>query len=346
MVTANAGRELRNVSVTVISGALVQELARAAPQLVAFKVGMTHASVAVSTCMLRNEAPFGTLQLRGLRTIGPDDGEAPLDEPQLLAFCSAVSAHASLRRLELVDTSLDSPDVVDALSAAALAINLHDLKLNGCELSPAAAPALARLIRGGALQSLLIDNGGGPLLDEATAVQLADALAASRTLTQLKLSDVGFWGNAAAAAAVVHALTGHPHLQELDLSDNHPPDQLAAGAALGALVAADVPALTSLTLCNSEHGDVGLGGLCDALPRNTHLRKLDLRSTGTSAAFARDTLSRAVCANTSLRELGTNEMWSTAYQHEYDKLPPGLREVRALLTERGQAAQAAADANV
>ena len=195
----------------------------------------------MSTHMLRNEVPFGALQLRRLHTEGPDtdDGEAPLDEAEFLAFCSAVSAHASLDALKLFDIPMDSLVLMGALSAAALAINLHDLNLVFCNLSPASMPALARLIRGGVLESLEINNDAIPMLDEAAGVQLADALAASRTLTRLMLFDVGFWGNAAAAASVMRALTGHHSLQELDLSSNDAPDELAAGAALGALVAAN-----------------------------------------------------------------------------------------------------------
>ena len=160
-----------------LSGDHVVELLVASPQLVAFEVDLT-ASVAEATRMLRNEAPFGAVQLCRLCTEGPDtdEGEAPLNEPELLAFCSAVAAHGSLEVLEINDTPLNSPAVMGALSASALASKLLDLEVHGCALSPASVPALARLIRD-MLKSFRIQNGRNALLDEATAVQLADAVA-------------------------------------------------------------------------------------------------------------------------------------------------------------------------
>ena len=92
---------------------------------------------------------------------------------------------------------LNTPPVLNALSAAALANNLHYLDLKYCNFSPASVPALARLIRGGVLKLLQIDNEGIQLLDEVTAVQLADAVAASRALTGLTLKAIRLWHDAA-----------------------------------------------------------------------------------------------------------------------------------------------------
>jgi hypothetical protein len=47
-------------------------------------------------------------------------------------------------------------------------------------------------------------------------------------------------------------------------------------------------------------GDVGIGPLVDALPRNTHLRELECNAW-LSAAFVQDRLLPALAANTSLR---------------------------------------------
>ena len=254
-----------------------------------------------------------------------------MNEAELLAFCAAVSAHASLEALHVSDTPLDSPAVMNVLSTSALAINLRDLSLRRCGLSPASVPSLARLIRGDVLESLLIDNNGDPLLDDATAAQLADVLAASRTLTRLQLDGTRFWDDAPAATVIMRALTGHPRLQEVDLSYNQPPDQLATGAALGALVAANAPALQLLVVQWSRFGDVGLGGLCEALPRNTHLRELDLNWTSMSAAFARDVLCPAVLANSSLRKLKASQYWDYA---PGEQAPPELLEAEALVAAR------------
>jgi hypothetical protein len=46
-----------------------------------------------------------------------------------------------------------------------------------------------------------------------------------------------------------------------------------------------------------------MGALIDALPRNTHLRKLNLEVNGCTEAFMRDRLLPAVRANTSLQHL-------------------------------------------
>ena len=343
VVTANAG-SLRKLSClfATITGPHVEELAAAAPQLVAFKVDVNE-SVAEATRMLRNEAPFGALVLRLLSVHyfsdeeSSDEEDDDVAETRLLAFCSALSAHASLEVLELCNRLPNAPAVMDALSAAALACKLHVLEFSGCDLSQACVPALARLIRGGVLETLLIDNdpdldfATDPLLDEAAAMQLADALAESRALTRLKLETTRFWDDAHVAATVMRALTGHPSLQEVDLSWNDPPDELTAGAALGALLAANAPALQTLDVSCSSLGDVGLGGLCDALPRNTHLRELKLNKTGMSAEFLRSTFLPAVHANTSLRQLDASRYWSLEFGGQP---PPELLEAEALVTAR------------
>ena len=88
----------------------------------------------------------------------------------------------------------------------------------------------------------------------------------------------------------------------LDLDCTRLGDATAA-AALAALLAADAPALTELLLEDCRLGEAGLGLLCDALPRNSHLRLLDIRYNGVPAAFFRDRLLPAVRANTGLRKL-------------------------------------------
>jgi hypothetical protein len=76
-----------------------------------------------------------------------------------------------------------------------------------------------------------------------------------------------------------------------------------AGAALGALLAANAPALRELDVSCCHLGDAGMGPLLQALPRNTHLRELTCGSNDMSDAFARDVLLPAVRANGSLRTL-------------------------------------------
>jgi hypothetical protein len=54
---------------------------------------------------------------------------------------------------------------------------------------------------------------------------------------------------------------------------------------------------------HNDLGEVGLGRLFDALPANTHLRKLNCSWNHASVAFMRARLLPAVLQNNSLREL-------------------------------------------
>jgi hypothetical protein len=76
-------------------------------------------------------------------------------------------------------------------------------------------------------------------------------------------------------------------------------------AALGALVAANAPALQELDVSGDEVAEEEFGELLDALPRNTHLRALgcEYEPGSASAAFVRERLLPAVRANASLRTL-------------------------------------------
>jgi hypothetical protein len=134
---------------------------------------------------------------------------------------------------------------------------------------------------------------------------LAAALRANSTLTSLSLKGAGVFHDAAAGVALLDAMTGHASVQTLSLFYNHvaDADRAAVGAALGALIAADAPALTHLDVRWCNLGDDGLRALFQALPHNTHLRALECTQNGISDAFARDVLLPAVRANTSLRKL-------------------------------------------
>ena len=336
VVVANAG-SLLELSCCFDDGAVLgfraeEQLARAAPQLRLFHAHTT-ASVADAISMLRNDAPFGALRLRVLY-VKADAVADEIDEATVLELAAAMPRHASLTKLIVIDVPLGTPAALDAVTAAALACRLHGLVLRRCNLSPASVPALSRVIRNGALTSVEIDNDSIQLLDAPAAVQLADAIAASRTVTSVTLADVLFWHDAA-AAAVVRALTGHLSVRKLALNHNNAPDKKFAGVALGALVAANAPALLELVLFDSEFGDAGLGPLFDALPHNTHLRVLDCSNTGMSEEFARDCFLPAVQANTSLRKLAASEWWGG---EEDGDAPPELLEAEALVAARSAAA--------
>ncbi len=78
---------------------------------------------------------------------------------------------------------------------------------------------------------------------------------------------------------------------------------------LGALIAANGPALTQLDIDSCFLDDDGLRPLFAALRRNTHLRALDCADIEISEWFAADVLLPAVRANKSLRKLFTSEEW-------------------------------------
>jgi hypothetical protein len=178
----------------------------------------------------------------------------------------------------------------------------------GSGLAPAAAPALARLLGGSAVTDLAIRGGEVALLDAPAAALLAGALRANSTLTALRLQSVRLWDDVAAATTLLGALTAHPSLRTLSLFHNYAAlrteaERAAAGAALGALLAANAPALTELDINVCVPGDAGMAPLLQALPRNTRLLMLKCAGNLMTDAFATNTLLPAVRANTSLRRL-------------------------------------------
>jgi hypothetical protein len=84
----------------------------------------------------------------------------------------------------LQDAPLHMPAVLDAVVDAALAGPLQRVALHSCGLSPASAPALARLLSCDALTFL--DCSDHALLDAPAAAVLAAALRANATLTSLQ----------------------------------------------------------------------------------------------------------------------------------------------------------------
>jgi hypothetical protein len=212
---------------------------------------------------------------------------------------------------------------LDALVDAALARRLHTVELDTSGVR-GTAPALARLLGSDALTTLKCSNT--VFMTAPSAATVAAALRANSTLTSLTLCASGaFCLDAAAGADIVGAVTGHARLQTLSF-DEEPVSaagRAAVGAALGALVAADAPALTTLDLWSCRHlGDDGLRPLFNSLPRNTHLRELYCSRNDFSQAFARDVLLPAVRANTSLRKL----VIDTAFD--------GAAEAKAIVSSR------------
>jgi hypothetical protein len=272
----------------------------AAPQLrvLATDLHCTSTESQAARCALRNEAPFGPLRTRHLyASLGDKDAAG------IAAFAADVATHASLTGMTLEHVPLNTPVALDAVVDAALARRMHTVALCECGLSPASAPALARLLSSDALTKLKC--WWMHLLDAPAARVLAAALRANSTLTSLTLAFAGVFDDAAAGAELLGALTGHASLRMLSLRANsvEEADGAAVGAALGVLVAADAPALTALDVTACRLGDDGLRPLFGALPQNTHLRALHVSFNNVSQACARDVLLPAVRANASLREV-------------------------------------------
>jgi hypothetical protein len=304
VLTANAGA-LRQLRAWHVDGAdllgfvHVEPLLRAAPQLRVFDTGVACDSMADAQRLLRNEGAFAPLRLRTLRVSFDTRTEAAV-----LSLAADAAAHASLVGLFLENAPLDTPAALDAIVAVALAKRFIALAFGVCRLSPASAPALARVLGSDALRALFTVWNGNALLDAAAAAVLGDALRANCTLDVLMLANTALWGEPAAASTLLGAVTAHCSLREVSLSNNRIGDaQDAAGTALGALVAANSPALLILDLRDCGFQEAALGPLVDALAVNTHLRTLWLGTVTASAEFLRERVLPAVHANASLARL-------------------------------------------
>jgi hypothetical protein len=287
----------------------VEPLLGAAPLLRTLAIGLNcdNTELRAVRRMLRNDAPFAPLRVVYLCANLRNKGRAGV-----VAFAADVAAHASLTGLTLEEAPLDTPAALDAVVDAALARRMQRVGLWDCGLSPESAPALARLLDGGALTTL--ECWHMDALDAPAARVLAAALRASSALTSLTLNRAGVFRDAAVTAELLGALTGHASLRTLSLQGNDTTaaaDQAAMGALLGAMVAANAPALTELDVSWCVLGDDGLRALFEALPRNTHLRKLVAARNMILETFAHDVLLPAVRANASLRQLRMDEFYDS-----------------------------------
>jgi hypothetical protein len=311
VAAANAGalRELRarvghDSSDPGFTPAQLHALLAAAPRLrlLAADVYCTADDVAAARRVLRNDA----LRVTHVEACLHNTRAAS----DVVALAGDAAAHAALVGIALAIAPLRTPAALDAVVDALLSSRrgIQTLALHYCGLSPASVPALTRLLDdsgGGALTTLECWDMG--LLDAPAAAVLADALRANGTLTSLTLVRVSALAAPSVTAELLGALTGHVSLRALRLGEECVEDAAAAGAALGALLAANAPALMQLHVSGCSLGDDGLRALLEALPHNTHLRQLQCASNGMSKAFAQRVLLPAVRANGSLRELVTDQ---------------------------------------
>jgi hypothetical protein len=166
----------------VFSAEHVEQALQAAPQLAVCRTDVLlirTASVDIARRMLRNEPPFQPLRLRELNLAFPRNGDNA-DEASVLGLAADMGAHASLQRVTLVNAPLRTLAALDAVVDVALACLLLALELQGVPLSPASAPALARLLSSAALTHLVIEGEiDSQLLDGSSA--LGDALRGNNT---------------------------------------------------------------------------------------------------------------------------------------------------------------------
>lgn len=258
--------------------------------------------------LLRRDAPYGALSCReiGLDWHGHEGGEAAI-----LELCATLRAHLPApRELCMYDAPLGTPAALGGLVETALFCHFSYVSLENSGLGPAAAPALAHLIAAPELRFLLLHLN--ELVDDVSAPILAAALRATTHLSSLGLGGVGLFrpDTAAASLVLLAAVTAHPSIACLDFSCNQISHHASAAQALGALVAADAPALEELYLMDMGAAPESLTPLVAALPGNSHLHRLDMGQNYAFhfAAFSADHLLPAVQANRSLRSLRLDQM--------------------------------------
>ena len=331
VVASNAG-SLREITLAgeEVQPAVLQALTRAAPRLRVLEAGCEceHTDLPL---LLRAEPPLGALRLHSLVVHMPRFHTDEARDPSVWDELADASLQPTLASLELVQSGLWH-ECMARLADAVVARRLQALCFRGgCE---PCAVGLARIIRGGALTTLAFMDtyGEESMYDRARVADVQDALRASTTLTCLHFSGADLFFGLYTDLGLLEALVGHPSLRRLAIygehvQDRYPPwryEERTAGIALGAIIAADAPALKELVVSgrkprdpdredeedwegNNTHrrgiGDKDLRHIAGALPRNTHLRFLDISHNRMSAAFERDTLLPAVRANTGLRVL-------------------------------------------
>ena len=320
----------------------LEALLRTAPRLLVLGAGVICAPE-LAMRLMRAESPFVPLRLTSLGitfTADSDRDGGPGGNNQVVARFAALLSDAALQpQLEGVGVStkdLVEPIVADAIVSAALTRGLSSLSFSG--FRPPAAEPLARLLSAGKLRHLLFNVARrGPLFDAASAAAVADALRVNTSLCSLKLIWADAFGGTSGGLAVLDALVGHPNLDTLMIIAERRTadrDTDAFAIALGALVAADAPALQKLTISCSALGDDGLRLLVDALPANRHLRELDCQGNNMSEEFARDHLLPAVRANTGLRALVANYSGLYLPSDRYLAPLPAAAEAEELVRRR------------
>ncbi len=289
----------------------VAELLGAAPALslleadVAFECTAQH-GLAPLAAALRGEPPFAPLRVRRLRVAFTQVDASECVRALAACLHESPAALAQLEHLELVHAPLDDAPALGVLTEALGVCRLPSLALLECPvLDDDGARFVAQLLSNGALAHLRVENergrSGAGLFDAPSAHAVLSALRDSRTLRSLHVRGCAVF-SPAGLAALLAALTSHPTLEELTLEVSHAPLHDAALPALGALVAADAPALTQLHVGRGMFEEE-VTPLVHALAANTHLQSLSLPFLYVSPAWAREVLVPAVVSCASLQQL-------------------------------------------
>jgi hypothetical protein len=186
----------------------IVSLLRAAPRLRVLSADVQDVQTVHARAMLRNEAPFEALRV--CRTLSP----FMESEDEVIAFAADVVAHPPLQQLYMVVAPLNTSAALDAVVDAVIVRKIRTLTLIQCDLSTASTPALVRLLGSRALTTLVYREEA-QLLDVPASDALGAALRANTTLTSLSFEGMGFWRDIDAAAALLHALVGHPSVRDL-----------------------------------------------------------------------------------------------------------------------------------
>ena len=282
--------------------------------------------------LLQNAAPWGPLRLRALRleTFPPHALEP------LRPLLQDRAVHPSLRELIFSDCGDITQEALSLIADFAVARALPALRFCDCNIEANCLPALGRAVADGELRELTLNFSGRFWGHCAGMRRLAAALRANHTLTSFTCSvGVSLLVHEAVLQSVyslLGAFRDHASLQKLTASFRamrvlqrmHTGyDARSMGAALGAVIVADAPALTCLDVSCCHLGDEGLIPLLSALRSNTHLRELVVAENDMSSGFARTQLVEAIHANAGLRQLRTDQSHLT-----------GVRTAMALLASR------------
>jgi hypothetical protein len=276
-----------NTGYVAQDAAYFRTLLEAAPGLTSLTAWLDDSAAALAP-VLRGDAPYAPLRAQ---YVGLGLGHATREH--CAAVAAALAQHASLKRLAVYGAQGGlTIDGLTAVLEAAAARRPSVFEFTTSAFFPRNGPALARLLQGGSVVTLsfsMLQFPHGPQRQN-TVLQLFAALRGCTSVTDLQLQNMmgtQQWGIASIMAqpycgALMDALAQLPALTALDLSWNPVPnnadaDRVAAGTALGALLASDPPALRSLDITYMRLGDAGLEPLLEGLARNTHLRALECR---------------------------------------------------------------------